>query len=399
MTGPGRAAIVVPMAVETRPGLGPKDVVPAVASAAFALHVIALLPYLGFDDTGPDPAIGTIAAAVVGSAALIGRRWFTIPVLVVVLGLRVLMTAGAGDEFALLPAALLALYTAAGSGPRRRAIAISAAAAVVMAVLVAVAEQDESFVQELLSELAIGLLPVAVADGVRSRADRLRDLIDGEAEARVQAERLRIARDLHDVVAHGLSTIAVQSGVASHLLDRNPDQAREALDVINATGKRSLEELRTMVGVLRSTDEAPLMPTPTDPNDLSLVLDAARSTSAGDRGFEVETVGAFPADASEAAVVAVHRILAEAVANATRHGDGPTTVHLEHGSDEARLRVTNPLRGTAAAATGADGPSTGVGIIGMTERAESMGGTLVAEPTSDGQFAVEATVPYRRGRS
>ena len=87
-------------------------------------------------------------------------------------------------------------------------------------------------------------VPIAVGDAARSRADRIRDLIDTEANSRVQAERIRIARDLHDVVAHGLSTIAIQSGVAAHLLDRDPDQAKEALEVINATGKRSLEELR-----------------------------------------------------------------------------------------------------------------------------------------------------------
>ena len=81
---------------------------------------------------------------------------------------------------------------------------------------------SEEFAQELASEAALMLLPIAVGDAARSRADRIQDLIDTEAAARVQAERIRIARDLHDVVAHGLSTIAIQSGVAAHLLDRDP---------------------------------------------------------------------------------------------------------------------------------------------------------------------------------
>ncbi len=368
------------------------DVVPAAISLLIALVATVVNPETESFGT---PSASAVALAVVGSLALLGRRRFPIAVLVFVIVLRVVMAAGVGNEFALLPAVVIALFTVARSGSRRSALMIALAAAVAMAILVAAADAEESIVHEALGELAIGLLPVAIADGARSRSDRIRDLIDGEAEARVQAERLRIARDLHDVVAHGLSTIAVQSGVASHLLDRNPKQAREALDIINATGKRSLEELRTMVGVLRSTDEAPLMPTPADPDDLSAVLDGARQGGTG-IDIELQVDGSFPAAVSEAAVVAVHRILSEALANVARHGGGAAAlVQIDHGASAVDLTISNDGPVEDSTRNGRQS-STGVGIIGMRERAESLGGELRASAMATGGFQVSATIPYHR---
>ena len=184
----------------------------------------------------------------------------------------------AGDSRALAPAAAIALYTVARSGDRRTGLTIAAVAAGVISVGVA-ALDDEPFFFELVGEAALMALPIAVGEAARSRAERLRNLIDAEANARVQAERLRIARDLHDLVAHGLSTIAVQSGVAVHLYERDPSQAKEVLELINTTSKHSLEELRAMVGVLRSTDDVPLEPAPLDPDDLGELL--ARAAQSG----------------------------------------------------------------------------------------------------------------------
>jgi signal transduction histidine kinase len=387
------------------------DVIPAALCLLLALPALFVNPDRErFSPTEPEAWLA-LSLAVVGCAVLIARRRFPVPVLVVIVVLRAVMAAGVGDEFALLPPAAVALYTVARSEDRRRALVIALAAGAAMAVVVALAETDEVFVSELVGELAIALLPVAFADAVRSRGDRLRDLIDSEATARVQAERLRIARDLHDVVAHGLSVIAVQSGVAAHLIDDDPQQAKESLEVINAAGKQSLEELRVMVGVLRSTDDAPLMPTVTDPDDLSVIIDGARRGGLGDSvGLEVEVAveGSFPADASDASVVAVHRILAEALANVARHGGGaPARVTLEHQGDRALLTVRNDAPSQRTVTSSAVSsvipgsaptmmPSTGVGIIGMTERAESLGGTLHAGPSADGAFTVTAVVPYHR---
>ena len=195
-----------------------------------------------------------------------------------------------GNEVALLPAVAVALFTVARHADRKIGLTVATVIGLVIAVGTAVFDADR-FLPEFLGAAALMAVPIAVGDAARSRSDRIRDLIDTEANSRVQAERIRIARDLHDIVAHGLSTIAIQSGVAAHLLDRDPDQAKEALEVINATGKSSLEELRAMVGVLRSTDDAPLRPTPTDPNDLTDLLDGAANAGII---VTVDTTGAFP---------------------------------------------------------------------------------------------------------
>jgi signal transduction histidine kinase len=314
-------------------------------------------------------------------------------VLSVVFVARLVVTWDTVNDVALIPATMAALYTVARTGDRRTSLMAAIGAAVAMTLSVASLNSEE-FVEELASEAAVLLLPITVGDAARSRGDRIRDLVETEAAARVQAERLRIARDLHDVVAHGLSTIAIQSGVAAHLLDRDPDQAKESLEIINATGKHALEELRAMVGVLRSTDDdSPLRPTPADPNDLSDVL-----AGAAHAGITVTTDlrGHFPPDAGDASVVAMHRIIQEALTNVARHaGAVPVELAIHHGANELWVQIVNQPGVSVVGQI----PSTGVGIIGMTERAETLGGSLRAAPTADGGFSVEATIPYHRPRT
>ena len=359
-----------------------QDAATPAAGAAFA--VIALV----FDLTEGDSTATALSYVIVGVAAvaLLRRRHSPVAVLAVVAASRILLTWDTSNGVALAPAAMVALYTVARSGNRYRNLAVAIAAALTMMVIVAALDHDP-FLPEFLEEAQL-LIPIAVGDAVRSRADRVRDLIDTEANSRVQAERLRIARDLHDVVAHGLSTIAIQSGVAAHLIDRDPDEAKDALEIINETGKSSLEELRVMVGVLRSSDEAPLRPTPVNPNELGGLLDGAANS-----GIDVTTTidGMFPADVAESCVVAVHRIIQEALTNVARHaGAAATAISIQHGHDEVQLSIANEAGDHPLASV----PSTGVGIIGMAERAEALGGTLTAQLRADGQFEVAATIPY-----
>lgn len=362
-----------------------QDAILALVAIGFAAAALAF----DFGESDSDPsALGFALLAVVGTA-LLARRRSPLVVLVVVVAARLIMMWDISNDVALIPAAMIALYTVAGTGDRRTSLAAALGAAVAMMFVVAGLNSD-GFVGELAGEAAVLLLPIAVGDAARSRADRIRDLVDTEAAARVQAERIRIARDLHDVVAHGLSTIAIQSGVAAHLLDRDPNQAKESLEIINATGKHALEELRAMVGVLRSTDEdTPLRPTPADPNDLSDVL--AGAANAG-LAVSPDLEGHFPPDTSDASVVAVHRIIQEALTNVARHA-GAVTVELaiHHGDDRVRVQIINQP-GTSRGEV----PSTGVGIVGMAERAETLGGSLRASPTADGGFEVDATIPYHR---
>lgn len=362
-----------------------RDAALAVTLGAFA--VLALR--LGWESDAADDAWPYVVAAAAGGALLF-RRQQPVAVLLAVVAARFAVGLGADNDLALLPAAVVALYSAARTGDRPMRLALTSVAAIAMA-LVDATSSDEAFVIEFASELAQGLLPVALADAARMRDERVRELIEREADARVQAERLRIARDLHDVVAHGLSAIAVQSGVAAHLLDKDPEQARSALDAINATGKSSLEELRAMVGVLRSTDEAELTPVPANPNDLDPLLANARHL-----GLElvVDIHGSFPDHATDSVVVATHRIVQESLTNVARHaGAVPTTVSVRHSDTAVRVEITNdgPTSPPPSPAGG-----TGVGIEGMRERAVSVGGELRTSSLPNGGFRVEADLPYQR---
>jgi signal transduction histidine kinase len=361
-----------------------QDALLAFLATAFATAAVLF----DFGDARSNPnALAFVLVAVVGGS-LLARRRNPIAVLGLVVAARLIMTWDTGNDVALIPAAMIALYTVTRTGDRRSNLIVAIGAAALMMFMVAGFNTNE-FRQELAGEAALMLLPIAVGDSARSRAERIQDLINSEAEARVQAERIRIARDLHDVVAHGLSTIAIQSGVAAHLLERDPDQAKESLEIINATGKHALEELRGMVGVLRSTDDVPLRPTPSDPDDLSDLL-----SSAGNAGLTVtsDVEGDFPADVGDGCVVATHRIIQEALTNVARHA-GPVEVVLSirHEIDRVRVRIVNEP-GTSSPRDSI--PSTGVGLIGMTERAEALGGSLQAQETPGGGFEVDATIPY-----
>ncbi|MGI9616226.1 MAG: sensor histidine kinase [Acidimicrobiales bacterium] len=366
-----------------------------VAVVAAALGVVLLAVEAGPIDSEVT-AFGIVGALIAGGALVVRRR-YPVAVLVLVAVVQVLVQVDTSNGVALYPAVAVALYTVARSGEGRGRLLVAIPIGIVVAVIgagleafAATAGENERFGFELPGALAQTMLPIALGEVMRSRAERIRELIDAEADARVQDERLRIARDLHDVVAHGLSAMTVQSGIAAHLLDGDVDQAREALTAINTTGKRSLEDLRTMVGVLRSSDGVELRPTPTDPDDYSeLVSDAADAGVA----VTIDVSGRFPADVSDASVVAVHRIVQEALTNVARHaGPVPARVSLFHGEDEVRVTIRNELSVAAGPAV----PSTGVGIVGMTERAETLGGSLTVGPYGDGGHEVVAVVPYYR---
>lgn len=355
-----------------------------------ALAGLGLLFDWGEGESDPNALSSTIA--IVAATAVWFRRRNPIALLLTVAAAHLFLAWRTGNEVAVLPAQVVALYTVTRHADRKIGLMVATVVGLVTAAGAGVFDADR-FLPEFLGAAAVMAVPVATGDAARSRSDRIRDLVDTEANSRVQAERIRIARDLHDIVAHGLSTIAIQSGVAAHLLDRDPNQAKEALEIINATGKSSLEELRAMVGLLRSTDDAPLRPTPTDPNDLTDLLDGAANAGII---VTVDTSGSFPPDVGDSCVVAMHRIIQEALTNVARHaGAAVTSLRIDHEVDYVQVHIAN--EGGTSPNIPLD--STGVGIIGMRERAESLGGTLTAEPAADGGFHVTAVLPYNLRRT
>jgi signal transduction histidine kinase len=344
-------------------------------------------------------ALGLSAAAV-----LLLRRGAPAAMLAVSGGLVLALVAvdhEAGAIAVIAPAA--ALYSLALTRGRIHLLVASAAA--VSAVVVAdiyLAGRDGVTLQTA-AHVALVAVPLLAAEALRNRRSYISLLLEQlelaertreeEAERRAEQERLRIARDLHDVVAHTLTTINVQAGVAGHLLDRDPGNARTALATIEAASHDALEELRAILGVLREPDgtSAPLEPVPTI-TGIGELLRHARDT-----GLDAELTidGEQPLRVPDAVQLAAFRIVQESLTNARQHSPG-APAHVTLSFDPERVYVTIENRtGPRLNGYGNGDGRPGVGIVGMRERATALGGTLEAGPSPTG-FRVVAELPYRR---
>ncbi|MFF5171718.1 sensor histidine kinase [Micromonospora sp. NPDC000089] len=374
---------------------------PAVADALLAglFLAVSLLPV----DPPGGPArapltAGAVLIAVLGCASLTVRRRYPLPVLAVVTGLVVvaLLLDVVRGPFVLIVA--FAAYTVATRTDRRTAWLAGAAAAGVVASAAAI----RLGVSVLRPEIVVLLLwfgvAVAGGDAVRSRrayvavleerARRAEQTREEEALRRVAEERLRIARELHDVVAHHIALINVQAGVAGHLLREQPDAAEEALGHVRAAGRTTLAELSTLLGVLRGTgaDDVPTEPAPSL-NRLDALVEGFST------GQPVRwTVAGQPRPLPTAVDVAAYRIIQESLTNAHRHAPGAAVaVRLRYDP----VGVTIEVRDAGAPRPDGDtgGAGAGLGLVGMRERAETVGGTFTAGPGPDGGWLVRAELP------
>jgi len=344
-----------------------------------------------------------LALGVAAAAVLVLRRRAPAATLVVSGGLVLALFAidhAAGSIAVVAPAA--ALYTLALTRSRIHLVAavVAAAAAVVVADIFLAGHHRHALTLQTAAHVALIAVPVLAAEALRNRRSYVRVLLERldlaersreeEAQRRAEQERLRIARDLHDVVAHTLTTINVQAGVAAHLLDRDPRQGRDALATIEAASHEALEELRTILGVLRTPGDpdAPLEPAP-DLAAIDSLIAQARNTGL-DVSLEVD--GDLPPRVPDAVQLAAFRILQESLTNARRHAPGAEArVTLRYQDDRLRLAIEND----AVHAVNGNGSPSGVGILGMRERAAALGGTLRANRSGE-RFRVAAELPYRR---
>lgn len=237
--------------------------------------------------------------------------------------------------------------------------------------------------------IAWSLVVLAVGEVVRVRRERMVTNRRARIEAsrrKANEERLQIARELHDVVAHHISLINVQAGVALHIVDRRPEQAETALLAIKDASKEALVELRSLVGILRDVDEeAPRRPTGT----LASLGDLVERS--GHAGLAVtKTVLGDTRPLPSSVELAALRIIQEAITNVVRHaGAASAEIVLVYGPDALHVAVTDDGRGFVA------GESAGTGIVGMRERAETLGGTLDVGPGPSGGTLVRASLPLR----
>jgi signal transduction histidine kinase len=337
----------------------------------------------------PGPAY---ALVVVGGLSLIVRRRWPLAVLMVTVVTTVAYAAAGYVPGAALDAVYVALFTVGTL--ETRAVAIWASAISMGALFVA---SGAGGIFGWLGGtntvmLAMGIAAVALGTAIAGRrqvfaamverAERAERDREEEARRRVDAERLRIARELHDVVAHSMSMINVQAGVAAHVLPSQPEQAIEALDAIKVASRKGLQELRAILNVLRQVDQDEdnegRVPAPT----LAQLEALAAATTQAGLPTTVSVTGR-PTGLAPTVELAAYRIVQESLTNVLRHAgpDAHATVRVVVGKHHLLVAVDDDGRGAAAGATPSDG--TGTGLAGMRERVAAFGGRLKVGPRPD----------------
>ena len=343
------------------------------------------------------------AGAAALSVPLAWRRRAPLAVLAVVTCGAVVYLALARPSEAFQPPMLIALYTVAAHGTRRRTLAI--AAALVPGVLLAVmlfSPFEGGMLQQFVQGLTQFGLALAIGEAVRTqraligamreRAERAEREREQEARRRVDEERVRIARDVHDVVAHSIATISTQASVGVHVGREEPERAVEVLESIKRVSAQALHDLRHALGVLRDAGDEPAGPSGPTPSldDLPELVRQAR-----DSGLSVVLqMEGSPAGLPTALQVAIYRIVQEGLTNVLRHAGGArSTVRIAVGGDDVEVTVSDDGTGSPTAAAGA---GAGSGLEGMQQRASAMGGAFEAGERPGGGFRVRAVLPLDR---
>ncbi len=358
----------------------------------------------------PTPANATptdaLAAVLVGIGfgALAFRRRYPIAVLAVATATAVVYVARDYPDNGLPVVALIALYTVASLRPRRVWLTAVIVFLVLLGVSALIRPQELNLVDFVGNVAIFGIAGVfgdcvrlrkAYTATVEARAADLERNQQVEAQRAVAEERLRIARELHDVVAHAMSVVAVQSGVGAHVIDTDPAEAKRILENVKVTSREALDEMRRLMGVLRREEpdgdgtERALAPVPG--------LDGleALAQSLREAGVPVTvTVTGTRADIPPGVDLCAFRIVQEALTNVLKHaGPARAGVNVDYKPGAVTVRVTDDGRGASAAAAPAGG---GHGLLGMRERVAVFGGELAAGPRVGGGFRVAATLPFDR---
>jgi signal transduction histidine kinase len=368
---------------------------------ALAAAGLSTVMFTDFMNTAqPTPPRGMLALgyalALLHTLPLVARRRFpgTVLALCVASGLAV-ATLGMPDLLGL--AILVAVYSVAAYADRWVSMAGLAAAELGSAAVQLTPGRFNAptVVTNALVIAAAWLLGhfVGVRRAYTARLEQTAELERARAEQARQAvaeERLRLARELHDVVAHSISVIAVQSGVGAHVAKTQPEEAAKALAAIEATSRAALTELRRLLGVLRQEDEpqGDLAPVPGLADLDSLLAEVAKA------GLAVRLqVEGRPAPLPAGVDLSAYRIVQEALTNVVKHaGPARAQVAIRYRDHEVMVEVTDDGRG-AAAPTGDGRARVGHGLIGMRERVAVFGGDLEVGPRPGGGFRVAARLP------
>jgi signal transduction histidine kinase len=364
------------------------------AVVATALVVVTAVITGDADDRSFDLLAGVLVLAAGGVLAL--HRRAPIVVLAVTtsaMALYVLRDYPGGPIYFTVIGAILAVSLA--WGPAKAAVPAAASLAVVLVVTAlhgSTGGEQALFVSWGVGAVLLGgsiLGRRAERAALEQRARHLAETREEEARRRVTEERLRIARDLHDSVAHTLASISVQAGVGAHVLDERPKDVLDALLAIKHTSGEALTELRTTLGMLRS-DQAALEERAAGLDRLPSLVENSRAA-----GLPVDVVIEGDARPLPRAVdTAAFRIVQESLTNVIRHaGPARATVAVRHRDDRIEIEVTDDGQGPVGRNSEANGASAGHGLAGMKERVTLLGGELYAGPRRSGGFRVRARVP------
>ncbi|MFG2296649.1 sensor histidine kinase [Streptomyces sp. NPDC048603] len=390
---------------------------PLATDALLALGVLVAMFAGSFADPhGPHGAtFGTrtphpfsLVLMVLGAAALVLRRSRPRSVLAATVKLTLLELVTGEPRAPVAFCAVVALYTVASQTDRPTTWRLGLLTMTGLTGVAMLAGPLPWYAQENVAIFAWTGMAAAAGDAVRSRrafvdaiqerADRAERSREEEARRRVAEERLRIARDLHDVVAHHIALVNVQAGVAAHVMDKRPDQAKEALAHVREASRSALNELRATVGLLRQSGdpEAPTEPAP-GLGVLDDLVDTFRNA-----GLPVQLAvqqGPEEGSALPAAVdLAAYRVIQEALTNVRKHA-GP-----EAKAEVSVVRVGTSVEITVLDDGGTDTPEPatvpaspvpagGHGLLGMRERAGALGGTCFAGPRYGGGYRVHVVLP------
>jgi signal transduction histidine kinase len=364
---------------------------------ALAVGIAMVLITAQIEPGDGERSLDAIGYVVIGGAAAMLALWRRAPIVGLAI-VTVLLWVYTAREYAGGPIYLtffFLVYAVAVTTERRRSLVV---ATVALGVLLSSHLLLFGIGESAWPLLSVGWTAAAWfwGDGVRTRraylagleerARYLEETREEEARRRVADERLRIARDLHDVIAHSIASINVQAGSAIHVMDRRPEQARESLLAIKEASADALDELRCTLGMMRE-DEVGALRAPTP----SLArLDSLLET-AGHGGLPIQVgVRGEPRPLPSAVDIAGYRIVQESLTNVVRHAHAhEATVTVEYGPEFVELEVTDDGRNGAAGGTGEPGH----GIAGMRERAEAVGGRVEAGPRFSGGFRVWARLP------
>jgi signal transduction histidine kinase len=336
----------------------------------------------------------TVLFSVLCAVLLLVRRRYPVPMLLAAAVLSILAIAVDRPPDGLFVVAGMLSYSAALYSLRRRPWFYATLMWGALMVSGSVVFLADWWTTDQITSFAIIFGGAAWGDSVRMRRAYLAEVTDRarqaernrdeEARRRVMDERVRIARELHDVVAHHIVVISVHAGAADHVLRNEPEKVWPVLGHIRAAADTVLDEIKSVVSVLRDPEEVPTTEPAPGVERLPELLSGLSAMGFAVRHQQRGEPRSLPAVVN----LAAYRIVQEALTNAHRHGDGDATLDLEYTVDTVRIDVSNHIAGH-----GNERPGSGFGLLGMRERAAAARGTIKAGPVADSLFRVRAELP------